>query len=174
VIDYFFEGLSKVISGGQTGSDQAGLYVAKMFDLETGGHICKGWRTCKGPMPELAEFGLIEHSSSDYPPRTKENAFNADGTVRLASNFRTAGEVLTLKYVRLAKKPHFDVLLDEKNYSEKAKQLAEFIKTNSISILNVAGNADRDDKWFHFDQACDVLIRTFEILKEENLLHRKI
>jgi hypothetical protein len=49
--------------------------------LETGGTAPLGWKTDEGPAPELADFGLVESSSSDYKPRTRENAKNSDCTL---------------------------------------------------------------------------------------------
>lgn len=52
--------LTKVISGGQTGVDQAALRAAKAARIPTGGYAPKGWLTEDGPAPWLADFGLIE------------------------------------------------------------------------------------------------------------------
>ena len=46
--------------------------------------------------PEV-ELSLVEHSSSNYSPRTYHNANSADLTVALACDFSTAGEKLTHK-----------------------------------------------------------------------------
>lgn len=173
MIESFYMGLYKVISGGQTGADQAGLHVAQNFGLQTGGHIPRGFRTIFGPQPGLADFGLEPHASYDYPPRTKLNVQNSDATVRLATNFNSAGEKLTLKYVQASGKPVFDVLLDGKDYDRKAMELASFIKKHDVKILNVAGNADRDAVYSkHFYHASDVLRKTFDILKSDGLLVR--
>lgn len=170
-VQSFYMGLYKIISGGQTGADQAGLHIAKNFHLETGGHIARGYRTIFGPQPNLAKFNLEVHSSYDYPPRTKANATNSDGTVRLASNFKSAGEILTLKYVRAANKPVFDVLLDGQDYDLKASELASWIVEHNIKVLNVAGNADRDVVYGkHFNDACQVLRTALQILCDQGLL----
>lgn len=173
-VKFHYEVLYRVISGAQTGADQAGLHVARQFGLETGGHIARGFRTSLGPQPHLAEFGIIEHSSPDYPPRTKQNVVNADMTVRLATNFNSAGEKLTLKYIVNHKQPYFDVLLDGVDYELKALGLAQVITNNGVGILNVAGNADRDKLFgYHFEEASKVLQMTFEFLKLEGLLKQR-
>jgi len=171
LLDLPYTGLRKVISGAQTGADQAGLFVARDFGLETGGHIAQGYRTALGDDPSLAQFNLVVSSSRAYPPRTKANAFGGDATVRLASNFNTAGEVLTLRYVMAAKKPCLSLLLDGKDYEDKSFQLVAFIIDNNVECLNVAGNADRDiAHGFHFQHASKILTHTFQILDEEGLL----
>lgn len=172
LLDMPFTGLYKVISGGQTGADQAGLYCALYAGLDTGGHISRGYRTVLGNEPVLKEiFGLVETTSRDYPPRTKQNATNSDGTIRLASNFNTPGEVLTLRYVKAAGKPCLSMLLDGKDYDRKAEELVEFVINHSIGCLNVAGNADRDKQFgYHFSNAGMILTSAFELLRQQNLL----
>ena len=50
--------IGKIISGGQTGVDQAALRAAKACGIPTGGWAPKGWRTEDGPAPWLADLGL--------------------------------------------------------------------------------------------------------------------
>jgi hypothetical protein len=52
--------LTKVISGGQTGADQAGWRAARAFGIPTGGWMPLEFRTERGPCPELAAFGAVE------------------------------------------------------------------------------------------------------------------
>lgn len=73
--------ITKIISGGQTGADQAGLRAGRTLGIATGGHVPKGWRTEEGACPWLATFGCVESSSSDYAPRTIYNIRNADFTL---------------------------------------------------------------------------------------------
>ena len=73
--------LKTVRSGGQTGADQAGLRCAKALGLQTAGWAPKGWKTDAGPAPWLADYGLREHTSADYPPRTRQNVLDAEATV---------------------------------------------------------------------------------------------
>src|SRR4051812_44710113 len=106
--------LEMIRSGGQTGADESGLWVAKKFGLKTGGVIPKGFRTLIGARPELGRlYGLMEHASDNYVPRTYQNVRDADGTVRLAGNFDSRGEICTLKAINEYKKPYFDVDLSD-------------------------------------------------------------
>lgn len=171
LVDLPYGGLCYVISGGQTGADQAGLYAGRHFGITTGGSIAKGFRTALGDDPSLAQFNLVEEKSRAYQPRTWKNASESDGTVRLASNFNTGGEILTLRYAETAKKPILSLLLNEKDYESKAQELVDFIINHSITCLNVAGNADRDQQFgFHFHNALTILNLAFEILQKKNLL----
>lgn len=133
-------GLRKIISGAQTGADQAGLFVGRRFGLETGGAATKGCRTKTGLRRDLIVlYGLTELDTDDYPTRTYHNAAHSDGTIRLAANFSTAGERCTLRCLKSAKKPWFDVdLADPPPIGEAAAWIAE----HHISVLNVAGNSE--------------------------------
>ena len=48
--------ISKVVSGGQNGSDQAALRAAKELQIPTGGWMPKDWMTLDGPRPEFEEL----------------------------------------------------------------------------------------------------------------------
>jgi hypothetical protein len=53
--------LNRVISGGQTGADQAGWRAARRFGIETGGWMPLDWMAEDGPHPEfMGEFGAEE------------------------------------------------------------------------------------------------------------------
>lgn len=46
--------LERIVSGGQTGADQAALRAARAAGLPTGGWAPRGWLTEEGPAPWLA------------------------------------------------------------------------------------------------------------------------
>lgn len=75
--------VARVISGGQTGADRGGLEGARRAGVATGGWAPKGWLTERGADPNLAAFGLREHASPLYPPRTEANVLEADATLLL-------------------------------------------------------------------------------------------
>jgi len=154
----------KIISGGQTGADEAGLSAALKMGFETGGHAPKTFNTVYGPNLELkTKYGLTEDSSIKYPPRTLKNVENSDCTIRLASNFKSPGEQLTLKYINRLDKPSFNVdILDPVN----PRELALWIFRNDFKIINIAGNADRNGSTEIFEFVEHYLIGVFTFLKE--------
>ena len=147
--------LKKVISGGQTGADIAGLKAAKLRGLETGGTMTKGWKTLKGPKPEYEEmYGMEESDTFDYPTRTRDNVESSHGTVRFATDFWSPGEICTKKAIDFYGRPYYDVLADE-NAWDLLPEVVGWIKRNKIEILNVAGNTEQSapgmEKFvFHF------------------------
>lgn len=152
--------LRKVISGGQSGADIAGLRAAKRYGLETGGSMPKGFRTMHGFRPQYAKlYGMRATQSGAYPVRTKENALNSDATSRFAYSFNSYGERATLRAVLEAGKPYVDIDLTR----PKAFTPMDFgcwLLDFNVGILNVAGNADkRIEEWVE-----NFLFQTFEAL----------
>lgn len=157
--------LRKIISGGQTGADRAGLTAAKEFGLETGGWMPKGFRALDGFHPHFRQlYGMREHVSPSYPDRTYANAGEANGTVRFAVDFTTSGERCTLNAIRCAKSIYFDVnVLGDKT----PQDLANWIQINEIEVLNVAGNSEKTaTKIGEFVHA--FLVETFKILAKND------
>ena len=63
--------LAKIISGGQTGADQAGWRATRAFGIPTGGSMPRGFLTEDGPRPDFAElFGAVEMPTPDHHART--------------------------------------------------------------------------------------------------------
>ena len=148
--------LKKVISGGQSGSDVAALKAAKDIGIPTGGFIPKGFKTLDGPRTEYAMlYNLTEHYSSSYVPRTYQNVRDADGTIRIAHNFNSSGEICTLKAINQYKKPYFDIIVkNTQSFTTpeemSPKKAADWIKNNNIKILNVAGNSEKTSPGIEF------------------------
>lgn len=135
--------LKKVISGGQTGADYAGVNAAKISGLETGGWMPKGFLTQDGLRPEYAaRFGMIETEQSSYPPRTALNVKNSDGTLRLASDWSSRGEQLTLRMIQQYKKPYLDIKVGAW-VNKTIDEIFQWLVDQKIEVLNVAGNSER-------------------------------
>lgn len=139
--------LSKVISGGQTGVDRAGLLAAREVGIPTGGMMPLGYRALDGDHPEYKEmYGMVENPFRTYPSRTRWNVANSDGTVRIATDWESAGERLTMKCIREMGKPFFDIHVEILKGSGAIDKVAEFeswIWTMGIKTLNVAGNSEK-------------------------------
>lgn len=131
----------KIISGGQTGADRAGLDAALAVGLETGGWMPKGFLAQDGLHPEFAEkYGIREHTSSQYPPRTACNVKDADATIRIATDWGSPGEKLTLKFIRQYDKLSYDI---SPNGQKTPADLVIWLQVNRIKMLNIAGNSER-------------------------------
>jgi hypothetical protein len=151
----------KIVSGGQQGSDFAGLLAAKQYNLETGGWLPKGCMTLDGPKEEYLKTYNMKESHGGYAIRTEANVRDSDGTIRFASDFSSAGEKCTLRAINWFKKPHLKI--DIRKPMEKEKVI-NWIKENNIKVLNIAGNTEQTSpgiEKFVFSYLCEV----FEGLK---------
>lgn len=148
----------KVISGGQNGVDQSALRAAKACKLETGGWLPKDCITLDGPKPKLLEeFSMREHPLAGYVPRTEMNVFDADATIRIATNFNSPGERCTLRYIKKYNRPHLDITSPDitvsyiapenldciNQFSVPIDEVLNFLRENNVKVLNVAGNSER-------------------------------
>ena len=122
----------KIISGGQTGVDRIGLEEGQKLGIETGGTAPKGFKTEKGSDPTLADFGLVESDSANYLVRTEQNVINSDATVYFADNENSAGLKATQKFSNKHNKPFI--------LNPTSSELTAFLKDNSVTTLNIAGN----------------------------------
>lgn len=159
--------LEMIISGGQTGADQAGLFAAREHKIKTGGFAPEGWKTLNGPNPMLLrdEFGLAELRGGGYKQRTWANVIISDGTIRFAVAFNTGGERCTRQAIKYCNKPHFDIDLKTGD-AEEIKKVVDWIEKNSISVLNIAGNSEGRKGYMDiFDRTFDRMCRILEYLK---------
>lgn len=155
--------LERVISGGQTGADRAGLVAAKAAGLATGGWMPKGFRALDGPRPEFATlYGVTEHASDRYPPRTALNVKESCATVCFASAWDSPGEVLTRRMCERYGRPRLEVT---PGGLVSPAGVVEWLRLNGVRVLNVAGNTERTSPGIGaFTEA--FLAEVFQLLKE--------
>ena len=126
--------LNKIISGGQTGADRAGLDAAMEMNIPVGGWCPKGRKAEDGPIDE--KYPLQETESGDYRVRTGLNVKESDGTIIFSKGKPTGGTALTVKKAIASKKPYFVIDLDKAcDFDEVVTWLID----NRIEVLNVAG-----------------------------------
>ena len=128
--------VKKIISGGQTGVDRAGLDFAIENRIPHGGYCPKGRKAEDGKI--LNSYNLIETATSNYKERTEKNLIESDGTLIINKGELSGGTLLTANLCKKHKKPLFIVDLD--SITEEIKEKFKFwIKDNNIEILNIAG-----------------------------------
>jgi hypothetical protein len=128
----------KIISGGQTGADQAGLDVAIELGIPHGGWIPKDRKTEEGPLP--AKYKLKKMKTTSYPKRTEKNILDSDGTVIFTFGKLTGGSELTRKLAKTHGYPCLHVDLNKASVGEAAELVRPWIEKNKIKVLNVAGS----------------------------------
>lgn len=135
--------LKKIISGGQTGADQAGLDAAIENNIPHGGAIPKGRQTEVGVLPD--KYSLEEMTTKSYPKRTEKNVVDSNGTVIFTHGKLTGGSLLTRKKAIDHNKHVLHLDMDKTDVDEAVCLLKVFIHTNNIDILNVAGSRTSKD-----------------------------
>jgi hypothetical protein len=127
----------KIISGGQTGVDRAALDVALELGLPCGGWCPRGRLAEDGRIPD--RYPLAEHPSDAFPPRTRANIEDADGTAVLlarSADRQGGGTALTLRLAAASGKPYF---VGYVNDPRDALALRNWLADNRVTVLNVAG-----------------------------------
>lgn len=128
--------LKKVISGGQTGVDRAGLDAATNAGIPIGGYCPKGRLAEDGIIPE--KYPLTELASPGSHYRTEQNVINSDGTLILNKGNVTQGTKLTELFAVMNGKPRLIVQLDAEE-PIAPHQVINWMKGQMISTLNIAG-----------------------------------
>src|SRR5690606_32654016 len=125
--------LEKIISGGQTGADQGGLEAGRALGIPTGGYAPLGWRTEKGPMPELGTvYGLVETETTNYLYRNELCVRECSGSLIIADNVDSTGTRATIRLLKQYKKPYI--------INPTTEDFLEWLRVNQIRTLNVVGN----------------------------------
>ncbi len=151
--------IRKIVSGGQTGADQAALDVAIAMGIAHGGWIPKGRKTESGPLAK--QYRLQELPSQSYPRRTEQNVIDSDGTLIFSHGPLTGGSALTRDFAETHHRPwlHMDLLLH--GGFAAAEKVQRWVSRNRIETLNVAGPRASSDP--------DIYQKTVEVL--ETVIH---
>jgi len=130
--------IEKIVSGGQTGADRAGLIAALKCGIKTGGYIPKGFKTELGSEPQLGKlYGLIE-LGKEYPQRTLANVQQADATWIFYRGKLERGSKLTVDYCERLHKPYLTINLDDGFEGD----LSAWLMFHKVKVLNIAGNRE--------------------------------
>ena len=152
----------KIISGGQTGVDRAGLDAALSLDVECGGWCPAGRLAEDGTIPQ--RYPLEELPGGSYAQRTERNVSDADGTAIIYFGALRGGTRETACLCEEKKKPLLALDTSKLDAAEAASRLREFVDAEKIRILNIAG--PRASEWAGgYDLALKVLTQFLQPLK---------
>jgi hypothetical protein len=130
--------LEKIVSGGQTGADRAGLDAAIRWDLPHGGWCPLGRRAEDGPIS--SQYNLVETPDTSYLWRTEWNVRDSDGTVVFTLARRvTGGSKRTIHFANQLKKPCKQICMAS---YRPVEDLRRFVARHGIRVLNVAGSSE--------------------------------
>ena len=126
--------VEKIISGGQTGVDRAGLDAALALGLAAGGWCPRGRRAEDGPIP--GSYPLRETASAAYRVRTRLNVRDSDATLILCRGPLTGGTRLTADLARRLGRPLRTADLSRR---VQAPAAAAWLERQGVRRLNIAG-----------------------------------
>jgi hypothetical protein len=147
--------LKKIISGGQTGADQAALDAAIKLDIPYGGWLPKGRLTENGPLPQ--KYELQELSSQSYAERTEKNVLESDGTLIISHGRLTGGSEYTADMAVKHGRVYLHVDLEKISAFQGALMIRDWLHEHHVEILNVAGPRASKDS--------NIYAHTFKILQ---------
>lgn len=127
-------GLTKIVTGGQTGVDRGALDAAIACNVPHGGWCPKNRLAEDGKI--AARYQLTEMKSSDYAARTEQNVIDSDGTLILYCPPLSGGTLLTQNKAKSWGKPLLRQRLDQPADYER---IVAWIVEHQIHILNIAG-----------------------------------
>ena len=145
--------LKRIVSGGQTGGDRAGLDVAIRYGIPHGGWCPKGRKAEDGSIG--GQYLLTETPSTNYLQRTEWNVRDSDATVIFTlSSQLSGGSKRTAEFAEKHRKPWIHVSRQAASYEDPALVLQRFVQKHNARILNVAGTraSKEPDGWrFTYD-----------------------
>jgi len=137
--------IRKIVSGGQTGADQAALDAAITLGIPHGGWIPKGRLTEKGTLPD--KYKLTEMPDTSYASRTEQNVIDSNGTIIISHGPLSEGSEYTRQMAIKHHRPWLHIDLDQTPAFKSATLISSWIDKNNIEILNVAGpRASKDSQ----------------------------
>ena len=141
-----------VISGGQTGADQAGWRAARAYGVPTGGYMPVEFLTEAGRRPEFAEwYGARACLLASYAHRTLLNVRWADATVWFglvhsrgyAATYRSILKCKADRSGRLEEpRAIWRVIQTPAALGFHPNEMAKWLRERQIRVLNITGNRE--------------------------------
>jgi hypothetical protein len=133
--------LEKIVSGGQTGADQAAWRAARAHGIRCGGWMPQGFMTEDGPRPEFAaRYGASEISTESCAARTERNVQESEATLWFGET-TTSGAQATVQACHRFGRPCMP-LYPQASFAPA--HVVTWIIENQIKTLNVAGSRESE------------------------------
>jgi len=127
----------KIISGGQTGADQAALDAAITLGIPHGGWLPRGRKTEAGPLAQ--EYRLKELPSAKYRNRTEKNIQESDGTLIISLGPLTGGSALTEALAIRHNRPCLHLNLQLIDQAQAVAAITKWLTEYQVTTVNIAG-----------------------------------
>lgn len=163
----------KIVSGGQTGVDRAGLAAAMSFSIATGGWMPCGRLAEDGVVPE-GFYTLKECPTGGFRERTRRNVIDSDATLILVDALPlVGGTAYTADYAAKNGRPCKVVLLSD---ADAVTQIRDWMLSLEDSVrpgqpggivLNVAGPRESGSPGI-FARAKKTLLEVFAFFRNHS------
>ena len=158
---------AKIISGGQTGADRAGLDAAIELHVPHGGFCPKGRLAEDGHVPQ--HYLVVETTQGTYPPRTRLNISSSDATIIFTVGELDGGSKLTKDLASDLGKPWFHINLGFEQMADVERQIellrlwlaGLYLRLGMRPIINIAGNRESKSPGIE-RRVKEFLCKTFE------------
>jgi hypothetical protein len=150
--------IEQIVTGGQTGVDQAVLEVASELGIDFGGWCPKGGLD-ENNASILERFALREATTSNPDERTKLNIRDSDGTLIIVPTLPLPdtirdGTLLTIVEAERTGKPNLIIAVDKKE--EAVDTIRGWIDENNIHVLNIGGPRESNSPGV-YQETCELL-----------------
>jgi len=141
--------LEKIISGGQTGADQAVLDIAIKLGFPHGGWIPKGRITEAGPLPD--KYRLKEMPTDSYSECIEQNVKDSKGTLIISYGKLTGDLNYARKMTLKHKRQLLGIDLNQTIQFKAASLVSDWVQLRRIDVLYVIGPSAsvNPDAWKH-------------------------
>ncbi len=163
----------KIVSGGQTGVDRAGLVAAMSFSIATGGWMPCGRLAEDGVVPE-GFYTLQECPSGGFRERTRRNMLDSDATLILVDALPlVGGTAYTADCAAKNGRPCKVVLLSDADAATRIRDsmlsLEDSVRPGQADgiVLNVAGPRESGSPGI-FDRAKKTLLEAFAFFRNHS------
>lgn len=162
--------IEKIVSGGQSGVDQAALSMAMEAGLTIGGWCPKGGIDASG-VCVLGTYPTLKQASTPDPnERTRLNIEYSDGTLIIVPCLPLPesivdGTRLTIDYAVQRGKPHLVISLADKG--DAIETVLHWISLHNLRVLNIGGPRESSSPGIH--QASRTLFRKLFMALQSHL-----
>jgi hypothetical protein len=134
--------LEKIVSGGQTGAEQAAWRAARAIGVPSGGWMPAGLLTDDGPQPDFAErYGAAVLPAGNHPASSEQNVQDSDATIWFGGTTNPGAHATVAACLALGK-PYMPVY---PGASFEPSHIATWIVVSKIRTLNVTGNREHEE-----------------------------
>jgi hypothetical protein len=141
--------IQKIISGGQTGAEQAAIEVAMTFDFTHGGWVPKDSLSKNGVIS--AKYHLNETSSAGYTDHMERNVLESDATLIISRGRLTGGALISQNCAILGGRPCLHIDLYITPVLQAVSIISSWTRLNRIEVLNVTGQKADTDSMIYQD-----------------------